>query len=137
MLWIVTLGMALAQGMFDLPEGRWKGTTLSGKTLQLSTQKAQPHHFSLECSPAVKIEGHYRVRANKGQPHVSLIPERILVEHREQASFSLEGWHFWLAQESRAILDYSDSHLNLDSFGQESDFLWRLELKDDRDIDKM
>lgn len=118
----------LAQGMFDLFNGTWSGTTEKGNRLELSTVSSADHHFCLKYGDSVTIDGVYRVTANKGQPHVSFRPEAISESGKSFQTFNLEGWTLQVGQDSRAIIDYQDHKLGLSRFDPESQFLGSTEL---------
>lgn len=126
---LLLTALSWAQGMFDLPGNSWQGPTARGIMLELQTQRELPHQFQLKYGPEILIQGHYRVTATKGQPHVAFTPDRINQNGQPLQEVSVEGWPFQLGKDSRAILDFNGPGLTLDSFGPDIDFLWRLELK--------
>ena len=120
-------GFALAQGMFDLVEGTWAGKTPSGQLLQLHTG-AKVHEFELKYGEHWVVRGEYRVTATKGQPHVSFKPVSILEDGHGRKYVELENWPLKVGSESRAILDYRDKILNVQTFDPAIEFSWQADL---------
>lgn len=120
-------GLALAQGMFDLLEGTWAGKTPEGQRLQLHTG-TKVHEFELKYGEHWVVRGEYRVTATKGQPHVSFKPVSILEDGQSRRFVEVETWPFRIGSESRAILDYRDKALNIQTFGPEIEFCWQADL---------
>jgi len=124
---LVLAGCALAQGMFDLFEGSWAGKTPAGQRLQLHTG-GKIHEFELKYGEHWVVRGEYRVTATKGQPHVSFKPVSILEDGHSRKSVEVENWPLMLGSESRAILDYRDKVLNVQTFGPEIELCWNVDL---------
>ncbi|MBN9418662.1 hypothetical protein ABS71_19770 [bacterium SCN 62-11] len=127
LLLIALTGLVLAQGMFDLFEGRWAGKSPEGQRLQLHTG-AKVHDFELEYGDHWVVRGEYRVTATKGQPHVSFKPTKILQDGHTRKYVEIEKWPLVVGRESKAILDYQDEKLQMDVFGPEIENYWRAEL---------
>ena len=121
-------GFALAQGMFDLFEGTWAGKTPAGERLQLCTG-AKVHEFELQYGEHWVVRGEYRVSATKGQPHVSFKPTSILEDGHSRKYVELETWPLKIGSESRAILDYRDKVLNVQTFGPAIELAWQADLE--------
>lgn len=120
-------GGLLAQGMCDLWEGTWLGTSPQGHRLQLHTGSLV-HEFELSYGEHWVVRGEYRVTATKGQPHVSFKPTSILEDGQGRKYLEVENWPLKVGGESRAILDYQDNKLQVDVFGPEIENYWRAEL---------
>lgn len=120
--------LALAQGMFNLPEGSWNGKVQTSQ-LNLVIGDSQAKTMKMEVITPQKahlvFDGTYKVTSNKGGPQflfeITKASAQGLPGFNPKSGYDLGKWHLAVGTTGRYLLHYGDQKsLHMDIFDPET-----------------